>query len=61
MFDSLPVVTQFVLIVIGIALLFLYVFSNSKKNKEKLYKRKRRDFRKNYYERKDNDKNQSAD
>lgn len=52
-FDSLSPTTQIFVIFIGLAVLFLAVFSNNKKNKDKLYGRKRRDFRDNYYKRKD--------
>ncbi len=51
-FDSLSPTTQIFVIFIGLAVLFLAVFSNNKKNKGKLYDRKRRSFRDNYYTRK---------
>jgi len=52
-FDALSPTTQIFVIFIGIAILFLAVFSNNRKNKDKLYGRKRRNFRRNYYKRKD--------
>ena len=55
-FNQLSPSTQIVLLFVGIAILFLAVFSNSKKNKSKLYDRKRRSFRDNYYDRKKKEK-----
>jgi hypothetical protein len=51
-FDSLSPTTQIFVIFIGLAVLFLAVFSNNRKNKNKLYDRKGRSFRDNYYNRK---------
>jgi len=55
-FNSLSPTTQIVALFVGIAILFLLVFSNNKRNKGKLYDRKRRSFRENYYTRKKNEK-----
>jgi len=55
-FNTLSPSTQIVLLFVGIAILFLAVFSNSKKNKSKLYNGKRRSFRDNYYDRKKKEK-----
>ncbi len=55
-FNSLSPTTQIVALFAGIAILFLLVFSNNKRNKGKLYDRKRRSFRDNYYNRKKEDK-----
>ena len=55
-FNTLSPSTQIVLLFVGIAILFLAVFSNSKKNKNKLYNGKRRSFRDNYYDRKKKEK-----
>ncbi|WP_298313415.1 hypothetical protein [uncultured Aquimarina sp.] len=52
MFDTLSEETQLVLVVIGIALLFFVVRWNSGRNKNKLYNRDKRDFRKNYFKKK---------
>jgi len=52
MFDALSEETQLVLVVIGIALLFVIVRWNSGRNKKKLYNRDTRDFRKNYFKKK---------
>lgn len=54
--NSLSPSTQIVVLFIGIAILFLFVFSNNKRNKGKLYDRKRRSFRDNYYNRKKDQK-----
>ena len=51
-FDTLSPTAQIVSLFVGIAILFMLVFSNNKKNKGKLYDRKRRSFRDNYYSRK---------
>ena len=55
-FDSLSPTTQIVALFVGIAILFLLVFSNNKRNKGKLYDRKRRSFRSNYYDKKKDQK-----
>jgi len=52
MFDALSEETQLVIVVIGIALLFVIVRWNSARNKKKLYNRDTRDFRKNYFNKK---------
>jgi hypothetical protein len=51
-FDSLSPTAQIVALFVGIAILFLLAFSNNKRNKGKLYDRKRRSFRDNYYDKK---------
>lgn len=43
-FESLPVKTQFILLAIGIALLFLLVRWNTKRNRNKRISRSGRDF-----------------
>lgn len=48
--------TQFIFVIIIIAILFLLVFLNNKRNKQKRYDRKNRDFRRNFYEKKQNKK-----
>ena len=50
--ESLSPITQIFLTFIGIAVLFILVFFNNKKNKNRLYSRKRRSFKDNYYARK---------
>ncbi len=52
MFNSLSEETQLILLVIGIAILFAIVSWNHKRNKQKLYDRDKRNFRKNYHNRK---------
>ncbi len=52
MFDSLSEEIQLLLLIIGIAILFIIVLWNSGRNKKKLYHRKNRDFRKNYLNKK---------
>ncbi len=52
MLDSLSEEMQLVISVIGIAVLFVLVLWNSKRNKNKLYDRDQRDFRKNYFKKK---------
>jgi len=47
-FDSLSSSTQVFVVFIGLAILFMIVFANNKRNKNKLYHRKRRNFRDNY-------------
>ncbi|WP_299684354.1 hypothetical protein [uncultured Dokdonia sp.] len=47
-FDSLSTTTQVFVVFIGLAVLFMIVFANNKRNKNKLYHRKRRNFRDNY-------------
>ena len=47
-FDSLSSTSQIFLVFIGLAILFLIVFANNKRNKNKLYHRKRRNFKENY-------------
>ena len=47
MFESLSGETQLILLIAGIAVLFLWVVRNSRRNKEKLYKRRGRTFKDN--------------
>ncbi|WP_299211533.1 hypothetical protein [uncultured Dokdonia sp.] len=47
-FDSLSNTSQIFVVFIGLAILFLLVFANNKRNKNKLYRRKRRNFKDNY-------------
>ncbi len=47
-FDSLSNTTQIFIVFIGLAILFLLVFANNRRNKKRLYNRKRRNFRDNY-------------
>ncbi|WP_299768752.1 hypothetical protein [uncultured Dokdonia sp.] len=47
-FDSLSTTTQIFVVFIGLAVLFMVVFANNKRNKDKLYHRKRRNFKDNY-------------
>ncbi len=53
MFNSLSEETQLILMIIGIALLFILVSWNTKRNKSKLYGRKKRNFKKNYFDKKE--------
>ncbi len=53
MFDSLSEETQLILMIIGIAVLFALVSWNTKRNKNKLYGRKKRNFKKNYFDKKE--------
>lgn len=52
MFDFLSEETQLILLVIAIAILFIVVMWNTKRNKQKLYNREQRQFRKNYLKKK---------
>ncbi|WP_199729941.1 hypothetical protein [Aquimarina sp. AD10] len=52
MFDSLSEEIQLILMVVGIAILFIAVSWNTKRNKNKLYGRKKRNFKKNYFDKK---------
>lgn len=47
MFESLSGETQLILMVIGIAVLFILVFYNTRRNKNKLYNRRKRNFKDN--------------
>lgn len=47
-FDSLSNTSQIFIVFIGLAILFIIVFANNKRNKNKLYHRKRRNFKENY-------------
>lgn len=48
MLNALSEDTQLIFTIIGIALLFIIVLWNSKRNNRKLYNRSERNFRKNY-------------
>ncbi|WP_161634404.1 hypothetical protein [Aquimarina pacifica] len=48
MFDSLSEEMQLILMIIGIAVLFVAVSWNTKRNKNKLYHRGKRNFKNNY-------------
>ncbi len=52
MFDSLSEETQLILMIIGIVVLFVAVSWNTKRNKNRLYNRGKRNFKKNYMEKK---------
>ncbi len=52
MFDALSEETQLIVMVIGIAVLFVAVMWNTNRNRNKLYGRNKRDFRKNYFTKK---------
>jgi hypothetical protein len=56
MLEQLSPDTQFILVIVILAVLFLAVFLNNKSNKRKRYDRKNRDFRKNFYDKKQNKK-----
>ena len=47
-FDSLSNPTKVLVIFIGLAVLFRVVFANNNRNKNKLYRRKKRNFKDNY-------------
>ena len=51
-FDSLSNTAQIGLVFAVLAVLFIVVFFNNKKNKEKRYNRRGRNFKENYYNRK---------
>lgn len=52
MFESFSEETQLILTVIAIAILFAVVSWNTKRNKNKLYNRSSRNFKKNYLKKK---------
>ncbi|WP_167571735.1 MULTISPECIES: hypothetical protein [Aquimarina] len=54
MLDALSEETQLILVVIIIAVLFIIISWNTKRNKSKLYDRDKRNFRKNYLKKKKN-------
>jgi hypothetical protein len=51
-FDSLSNTAQIGLVFLILAILFILVFFNNRKNKEKRYNRRGRNFKENYYNRK---------
>lgn len=51
-FDSLSETTQIGLVFFILLILFLLVFFNNKKNKEKRYNRRGRNFKENFYNKK---------
>ncbi len=53
MFDSLSEETQLILMIVGMAVLFILVSWNTKRNKNKLYDRRKRSFKKNYFDKKE--------
>ncbi len=55
MLQSLSEETQLLLVLIAIAVLFIAVMWNTGRNKRKLYDRNKRNFRKNYLDKKTND------
>ncbi|WP_192901725.1 hypothetical protein [Psychroflexus aestuariivivens] len=56
MLEELSPEMQFILIIVGLAVLFLLVFWNNKRNKSKRFDRDKRNFRKNFYEKKQKQK-----
>ncbi len=52
MSDALSEETQLILVIIIIAILFIVISWNNKRNKSKLYNRDKRNFRKNYLKKK---------
>jgi hypothetical protein len=52
MFDQLSAENQLILVVIGIAILFVLVLLNNKRNAKKRFEREQRNFRKNFYSKK---------
>ncbi|WGK63786.1 hypothetical protein [Croceiramulus getboli] len=52
MFDGYSAESQIILVFVVLAILFLFVIRNNNRNKDKLYKRGKRDFRKNYEQKK---------
>lgn len=52
MFDTISEEAQLILTVIVIAVLFVLVTWNTKRNKNKLYNRNERNYRKNYFKKK---------
>lgn len=52
MLENLSEQTQLILIVALLAILFFAVLKNNKRNREKRYDRKSRNFRENFYEKK---------
>ncbi len=51
-FDSLSETVQIGLVFVILAVLFVIVFLNNRRNKEKRYNRRGRNFKDNYYQRK---------
>lgn len=51
-FDSLSETVQVGLVFMALAILFVIVFLNNRRNKEKRYNRRGRNFKDNYYQRK---------
>lgn len=56
MLEELSPEMQFVLVIVGLAILFLLVLWNNKRNKSKRFNRDKRNFRKNFYEKKQKQK-----
>ncbi|WP_158447887.1 hypothetical protein [Aquimarina longa] len=57
MLEALSEENQLILMILGIAILFIAVSWNTKRNKNKLYNRKDRSYKKNYFEKKKMNKN----
>ncbi len=51
--------TQLILVIIAIAVLFVLVLLNNKRNKKLRYDREKRNFNKNYYKKRKNHKDKS--
>jgi len=56
MFEELSPEMQFIVVIVGLALLFLLVLWNNKRNTNKRFDRDKRNFRKNFYEKKQKQK-----
>lgn len=52
MLNQLSAENQLILVVIGIAILFVLVLLNNKRNAKKRFEREQRNFRKNFYSKK---------
>ncbi|MFN2261441.1 MAG: hypothetical protein ABR595_05200 [Psychroflexus sp.] len=56
MLEKLSPEMQFILVIVGLAILFLLVLLNNKRNKKKRFDRDKRNFRRNFYDKKQNQK-----
>lgn len=52
MLEQISAENQFILLVIGIGILFVLVLTNNKRNRKKRFEREQRNFRKNFYSKK---------